>query len=232
MAVNGGLIAGVGASAGGIEAFEHLFHKRCRPIWAWVSWSSPIWRPGCESALPEIIGRFTTMPVVRADDGLVVEPDHIYVIAPGSALTLRKGRLVARHIEPGAPGAGVHFESSSGRLAEDQGERAVAIILSGSGSDGTLGVKAVKEHGGLTIAQGTNFDGAPLWRHAGRRHHRHGCRGHRGPVQDIPTKLSGLLKSFDSLHQILADRAEESPQVRGDEHPARGLRDSAPPDRP
>jgi two-component system CheB/CheR fusion protein len=111
--------------------------------------------PYRDSLLAEILGRATRMPVVNARDDQPVEAEHVYVLPPGAVLTIHEGRLRLRHTGPAdherAP-IDVFFTS----LAEDQGEQAVGVVLSGGGSDGTLGLKAVKEHGGLTIAQGAN----------------------------------------------------------------------------
>ena len=173
--------------------------------------------PGRHSALPEIIGRFTTMPVVSADHGMALEPDHVYVIAPDSALTMRKGRLMVRHIDPG------HHERNLvdvflSSLAEDQGERAVGIILSGSGSDGTLGIKAVKEHGGLTIAQGTDST-APRYGGMPASAIATGVVDIVAPVQDIPEKLADYLRSFrtassDAGRERRASRRDGGRDVR------------------
>ena len=112
--------------------------------------------PSHESMLAEILGRTTTMPVVDARDGELVEAQHVYVLPPSAILTIREGRLRLRRTAAAdrerAP-IDVFFNS----LAEDQGEHAIGIVLSGGGSDGTLGLKAIKENGGLTIAQGSNL---------------------------------------------------------------------------
>jgi two-component system CheB/CheR fusion protein len=96
------------------------------------------------------------LPVVSARDGQLVEAQHVYVLPPSATLTIGAGRLRLRHIAAGnreRTPIDVFFTS----LAEDQGERAIGIVLSGGGSDGTLGLKAIKENGGLTVAQGTNL---------------------------------------------------------------------------
>src|SRR5271166_3603710 len=111
--------------------------------------------PSRESMLAEIIGRATWMLVATARDGKPVEAQHVYVLPPGAILTIQEGRLRLRQT------SGIDRERNPidlffGSLAEDQGERAIGILLSGGGSDGTLGFKAIKEKGGLTIAQGSN----------------------------------------------------------------------------
>jgi len=108
--------------------------------------------PAHVSALPEIIADYTTMPVRVAADGMAIVANHVYVIPPDALLTVANGLL--RIIRPPPAAArrtsGHTFLTS---LAEDQGDLAVGIILSGFGSDGATGIAAVKEHGGLTLSQ-------------------------------------------------------------------------------
>jgi two-component system, chemotaxis family, CheB/CheR fusion protein len=148
-------IVGIGASAGGVEALEQFF--RAMPndngLAFVVVTHLP---PNYESLLAEILGRATRMPVLHARDGEVVQAQQVYVLPPGAILTIRSGRLQLRRTGPvdrvRAP-IDVFFTS----LAEDQAERAIGVVLSGGGSDGTLGLKAIKENGGLTVAQGSNL---------------------------------------------------------------------------
>jgi two-component system, chemotaxis family, CheB/CheR fusion protein len=147
-------IVGIGASAGGVEALEAFF--RAMPADNGMGFVIVTHLPpDRDSLLAEIIGRASPMPVVNARDGQPVEAQHVYVLPPSATLTIAAGRLRLRHIA--APNRertpiDVFFTS----LAEDQGERAIGVVLSGGGSDGTLGLKAIKENGGLTVAQGTN----------------------------------------------------------------------------
>jgi two-component system CheB/CheR fusion protein len=147
-------IAGVGASAGGIEALVALFEPMTAGIgMAFVVVTHlPV---GYESVLGEILARHTALSVASIEDGQAVEPDRIYVLPREAGLTIRQGRL---HTSPLTPGVRARYpiDSFFSSLAEDQGERAVGIVLSGGGSDGTLGAKAIKEFGGLTLAQGSN----------------------------------------------------------------------------
>jgi two-component system CheB/CheR fusion protein len=146
-------IVGIGASAGGVEALEQFFKSVPADnglAFVVVTHLSP----ERESMLAEILGRATGMPVVDAKDGERVEAEHVYVLPPSAILTIDDGRLRLRRTGPAdherAP-IDVFFNS----LAEDQGERAIGVVLSGSGHDGTVGIKAIKENGGLTIAQGS-----------------------------------------------------------------------------
>jgi two-component system, chemotaxis family, CheB/CheR fusion protein len=148
-------IVGIGASAGGVEALEQFFKSvPAGNGMAFVVLTHLT--PDRESMLPEILGRATRMPVVDARNGEKVGAEHVYVLPPSAILTIREGRLQLRRTGPAdherAP-IDVFFTS----LAEDQAEHAIGIVLSGGGHDGTLGLTAIKEHGGLTIAQGANI---------------------------------------------------------------------------
>ncbi|HWB51581.1 MAG TPA: chemotaxis protein CheB [Stellaceae bacterium] len=145
------LIIGIGASAGGVEALQSFF--RALPENGKLSFIVVMHLgEGRESALPEILARCTSLPVQPARNGAAIEPGHVYVLATNAVLTVKRGQIHLR--QSSATARERHpidvFMSS---LAEDCGENAVAIVLSGVGSDGTLGTKAIKERGGLTIAQ-------------------------------------------------------------------------------
>src|SRR4051794_7475791 len=101
-----------------------------------------------KSMLPEIIGRWTGMPVFEAADQDQVKPNQVHVIPPGYVATLGQGRLQLRPLAPHIP-----REAS---MASDLGEDAVGIVLSGTGHDGALGLKAIKARGGMTLAQGSD----------------------------------------------------------------------------
>ena len=151
----GHAIVGIGASAGGVEALEQFF-KSVPPDSGLAFVVVTHLPPDRESMLGEILGRATSMPVIDAQNGAIVEAEHVYVLPPGAILTIRDGRLRLRHTGPGdrerAP-IDVFFSS----LAEDRGEHAIGVVLSGSGHDGTPGLTAIKENGGLTVAQGSNM---------------------------------------------------------------------------
>ena len=146
---------GIGASAGGIDALMAFFSK----VPADIGMAFVIVQhldPNYDSSLATILGSYTTMPVQLAEDGMLVGPDQVYVIPPDAILTIKDGLLhLARPASPTARRVSVNTFLLS--LAEDQGENAVGIILSGFGSDGALGITAIKEHGGLTLSQ-AEFD--------------------------------------------------------------------------
>ena len=156
------IVVGVGASAGGLEAFQRLLkHLPPHPRLALIYVQHL--DPKHESLLPELLAREVQVPVQAVHDEAPVEPGNVYVIPPNTSLTIEGGvlRLGPRQSRPelGKPIDG--FLSS---LAHDQGDRAVGIILSGTGSDGTAGLRAIKEGGGMTIAQlpeSAGFDSMP-----------------------------------------------------------------------
>jgi two-component system CheB/CheR fusion protein len=190
-------IVGVGASAGGVEALECLFKAMPpEPGMAFVIITHLA--PKRESMLPEILARDTRMPVLVAEHDQLVRRDHIYVAPADSVLQIEKGRLRLRPISDGRERTPI--DSFFAALAEDQGEHAIGIVLSGAGSDGTLGIKAIKEHGGLTLAQATD--------HSGPRHSSmpasaiaSGLVDLAVPVETMPEQLAAYIRTFDILDQ-------------------------------
>jgi two-component system, chemotaxis family, CheB/CheR fusion protein len=149
-------IVGIGASAGGVEALENLFRAMpAEPGMAFVVVTHLA--PNRESLLPEILARDTRMPVLSAEDNQPVQVDHIYVTPADAVLGIEKGHLRIHHNLAGRERTPI--DSFFAALAEDQGEYAIGVVLSGAGSDGTLGIKAIKEAGGLTMAQGPDHTG-------------------------------------------------------------------------
>jgi len=155
-------IVGIGASAGGLEAIESFFSAM--PVDSGMAFVViQHLSPDYKSMMVELLSRKTQIPVLRAEDGMKVEPDHIYLIPPKKNLTIFHRKLLLKDQEhretPNLP-VDIFLRS----LAEDQGDKAVAVILSGTGSDGTRGVRAIKEWGGLVMVQdesSAKFDGMP-----------------------------------------------------------------------
>ncbi|MGH2820102.1 MAG: chemotaxis protein CheB, partial [Actinomycetota bacterium] len=143
-------MVGIGASAGGLEAFSQLL----RALPADTGMAFVLVQhldPTHESRLPEVLARTTAMPIGTVTGGLRVEPDRVYVIPSNADLTIEGGVFAL------TPRAGVdrhtpidHFFRS---LAQEQEGRAIGVVLSGTGSDGTLGLRAIKEGGGITLVQ-------------------------------------------------------------------------------
>ena len=152
------LVVGLGASAGGLDAFRSFF--KTMPADSGMAFVLvQHLDPERASALAEIVGSSTTMPVSQARTGDALAPNHVFVIPPDSVMTLSGGVLkVSRGPSIAARRASVNAFLVS--LAEDQGENAVGIVLAGFGNDGALGVEAIREHGGLTLAQ-AEFDHSP-----------------------------------------------------------------------
>jgi two-component system CheB/CheR fusion protein len=141
----------MGASAGGLEAFQKFF--AAMPADAGMAFIlAQHLDPRHGTLMPELLGRTTTMPVRQVEDQTPVLADHVYVIPPNATLTIEAGVL---RVRTPAPDRGVRMpiDTLFHSLAEDQRSNAVCIVFSGSGSDGTLGLRAVKEHGGLAMAQ-------------------------------------------------------------------------------
>ena len=153
-------VAGVGASAGGLEAFTaFLSHLPSDPGMSFVLIQHL--DPNQPSQLADLLSKSTRMPVQEVTAGAQVEINHVYVIAPGVSLSISDGRLLA---EPRGPGRKLPIDSFLRSLAQDKGSNAIGVILSGTASDGTLGLKAVKAEGGITFVQdpsSAKFDGMP-----------------------------------------------------------------------
>lgn len=144
-------IVGIGASAGGLEAMELFLHGVPRTSGLAFVVIQHL-DPNYKGILPELLQRHTTMPVVQIQDGMKVEPDHVYVIPPNRDLSILHGTL--RLLEPVVlRGLRLPIDFFFRSLAEDQREYSVGVILSGMGSDGTLGLRAIKENAGAVFVQ-------------------------------------------------------------------------------
>jgi len=144
-------IVGLGASAGGLEALEK-FLSHVPPDCGIAFIVVTHLHPGHVSLLPELLGKCTRMPVRQAEDGLVVEPNTVYMSLPDGYLAMLHGTL--HLMEPDEAGLlRLPIDYFFRSLAEDQKEKAVGIVLSGTGTDGTLGLKAIKGAAGMTMAQ-------------------------------------------------------------------------------
>ncbi len=119
--------------------------------------------PDHKSILTDLIRRYTRMQVFEVTDGMVVEPNCAYIIPPNRDMAFFNGKL--QLLEPSAPrGQRLPIDFLFRSLAQDQRDRAIGIVLSGTGSDGTLGVRAIKGEGGMVMAQtpdSTEYDGMP-----------------------------------------------------------------------
>jgi two-component system CheB/CheR fusion protein len=157
-------IVGIGASAGGLAAFEAFFAGMPAdkdPGMAFVLVQHLA--PDHKSILTDLIRRYTRMQVFEVEDGMVVRPNCTYIIPPGHDMAFLNGSL--QLLAPSEPrGLRMPIDFFFRSLAQDQHERAIGIVLSGTGSDGTCGVRAIKGEAGMVMVQSpesTEFDGMP-----------------------------------------------------------------------
>jgi two-component system CheB/CheR fusion protein len=177
-------VVGVGASAGGLESFKRLFSTMpgdCGMAFVLIQHLDPT----RESLTAELVGTYTPMRVVQAKQGMPIEPNHVYVIPPNRYLTIRDSTL--RLTAPSAPRSlrmAVDFFFRS--LAADRGESAIGIVLSGTGTDGTLGLREIKAAGGMTMVQDpltAPHDGMP------RSAIATGCADYVAPAENMADSL-------------------------------------------
>ena len=155
------LVAAVGASAGGLEAFSRLAGEIPADAPLALVLVQHLAR-GQQSLLTEILGRRTALTVVEARDYMAIEAGHAYIIPPDAHMTVNDGHL---RLQPRPPGpGGIQVDLLFRSLAECYGEKAVGVVLSGSASDGAAGLREIKAAGGFTIAQrpdDAQIDGMP-----------------------------------------------------------------------
>jgi two-component system CheB/CheR fusion protein len=188
------LIVALGASAGGLEALERFFkHMPADSGMAFIVVQHLA--PDHPTALPEILARSTKMPVAQVPDNTKATPNTVSIISPNSTLTIKDGTLrVSDPVQ--ARGLRTPIDALFTSLAEDCGENAVCIMLSGTGTDGTLGLRAIKEHGGMAMAQSletAKYD-AILRSAIGT-----GLVDHVLPVEEMPAKLMEYAVHLASL---------------------------------
>ena len=154
-------IVGIGASAGGLEALENFFVNM--PVDSGLAFVViQHLSPDYKSLMVELLGKRTEIPVNRASDGMQVEPNNIYIIPPRKNITIFHRKLYLS--DRGDEHLHLPIDIFLNSLAEDVGDKAVGVILSGTGSDGTRGVRAIKEVAGMVMAQDertAKFDGMP-----------------------------------------------------------------------
>jgi two-component system CheB/CheR fusion protein len=155
-------IVAIGASAGGLEACTRLLAALPETTGMAFVLVQHL-DPHHPSLMVELLATHTAMPVAQAADGMLLQPDHFTIIPPNAYLAVRHGRLALS--APGARhGARLPFDFLLASLAEACGPRTICLILSGAGSDGSLGLQTIKQHGGRVIAQlpeEAGYDGMP-----------------------------------------------------------------------
>lgn len=153
---------GIGASAGGLEALD-IFFSHMPPDSGLAFIVIQHLSPDYKSLMVELLAKRTSMDVRRAEEGMRVEPNTVYLIPPRKQLTIFHGKLLLSE-QDHSRGINLPIDVFLRSLADDQAEKAVAIILSGTGSDGVRGIRAVKEAGGMIMVQSeesAKFDGMP-----------------------------------------------------------------------
>ena len=155
-------VVGVGASAGGLEALEQMFRtlpENSGMAFVIVQHLSPDFK----SLMAELLARHTKMSIYRVEDGMIVEPNSLYLIPPKQEMIISNGKLLLTE-KDSSNSLSLPIDHFLRSLAQDAGQRGIAIILSGTGSDGSRGIRDVHEAGGLVIAQSmesAKFDGMP-----------------------------------------------------------------------
>jgi len=207
-------VVAVGASAGGLEAFTDLLrHLPADTGMAFVFIQHLA--PSHESLLAELLSRETTMPVSEVENGTVLLPNQVYVIPPNAAMTISGLALALRPRET----AGTAIDAFLRSLAVSRQSAAVAVILSGTGSDGALGVQAIAEEGGVVFAQdpeSAKFDGMP------RSAIATGCVDFVLPPEGIAAEVARIAKE---PHLIQRDAPELPGQFPGSEKAFRAVLD-------
>ena len=146
-------IVSIGASAGGLEALKELFRAMPPDTGMGFVVVTHLY-PDHESMLPELLSKEAGMPVVQITEGMNVEPNNVYVLGPGATVQIDAGTL---HLSPlkSTEERRLPIDIFFRSLAHDMHERAVGVVMSGTGSDGTSGIREIKDQGGLTLAQQT-----------------------------------------------------------------------------
>jgi len=184
-------IVGMGASAGGLEAFTSFFNNM--PADSHMAFVLVVHLdPGHTSMMPELLRRHTTMDVIEAQDGMPVVPNRVYVIPPNRDMSIF-GRMLQISAPAEMRGLRMPIDSFFRSLAEDQGEKAISVILSGTGSDGTLGMRAIHGAGGMCMVQEpetARYDGMP------RSAIITGLADYVVPVEKMPEQLLAYVRQY------------------------------------
>ena len=188
-------IVAIGASAGGLEAFRQFVE--CIPADTGMAFVLvQHLNPAHDTLMPVLLAKHTRMKVLPVENGMEVRANHVYVITPNATLTISGCTFC---VTPLAQGGERHLIDQFFRsVADDQRDKVMAIVLSGTGSDGTLGLSAIKEHGGLTMAQApetAKFDSMPRSAIAS------GLVDIVLPVAEMPDRVVEYVRHMDALHR-------------------------------
>lgn len=200
-------VVGMGASAGGLEALVQFFDE-CNEDTGLAFVIVQHLSPDSKSLMPELLSRHTSMPVKATATGEEVVPDHVYLIPPGKNMTIVGGKLMLA-TQDRSGGLNLPIDLFFESLAHDLGHRSVAIVLSGTGSDGARGIRAIKEAGGMVMVQDettAKFDGMP------RSAVSTGLADFVLPPSSMPGTLVGFAK-----HPYIKTPAQAEPKILTDE---------------
>jgi two-component system CheB/CheR fusion protein len=200
------LIAGLGASAGGIQAFQQFFLKV--PPESGIAYVVILhMSPDHDSHLAQVLQATTKMPVTQVNEKIKVQPDNVYVVPPNRHLTMQDGHIIVSpntQIEDRRAPVDIFFRT----LAEEHNSKAIAVILSGTGANGSMGLKRVKENGGATFVQNpreAEFNEMP------RNAIATGLVDEVLNVGEIPAKIIAYKNSHGRI-QISEDAEKHSPE--------------------
>jgi two-component system, chemotaxis family, CheB/CheR fusion protein len=192
-------IVGIGASAGGLEALRGLFTAMPGNTGAGFVLVQHL-DPTHDSLMAELLTKYAQIPVIQVVDGMHVEPNRLHVIPPNAEMTIAGGVL---HLTEPKERRGMRMpiDRFFSSLAEDQEERAIAIVLSGTGTDGTYGVRLIKARGGMALAQDpttSGYDGMP------RSAVATGDVDYVLPVSEMPEVLRRYIEHFQKFGSMAA----------------------------
>ena len=191
-------VVGVGASAGGLRALEEFFENMPADSDAAFVVIQHL-SPDFKSLMKELLERYTKMEVYRVEDGMELKPNCIHLIPPGTNLVIQQRKLYFQPQDRNRPKPNFPIDIFLQSLAEDVGDRAVGIILSGSGSDGSEGLRLLNEYGGIAMSQdpsSAEFDGMPTSAISTRLIDR------VGSPQELAEALYNYLKSPTDIQKI------------------------------
>ena len=198
-------IVGIGASAGALKACQGFFTNL--PPDSGAAFVVVIHLdPNHSSIFVELLQKYTQMRVLQAENGMTVEPNCVYVIPPNADISMQHGSLQLQKL---SRPRGVHMaiDLFLRSLAEDQGENAVCIILSGTGTDGTLGLRAVKVGLGMVMVQDpktAEYDGMP------RSAVDTGLADYVLPVEEMPAQLLAYMNGSRQVKSVMATAVQDS----------------------
>jgi two-component system CheB/CheR fusion protein len=208
-------VVGIGASAGGLEPLERLFSRLPADTGMAFVVVQHLSRD-FKSLMPELLSRRTTMPVQTAEHDMLVEPNRVYLIPPTKEITIKQRRLLLHDKDP-KHGLALPIDLFLRSLAHDLGERSVAVILSGSGSDGSRGIQDIRRAGGTVFCENPDtaqFNGMPMSAiNTGIVDHVLPAEGiadaiaslGRPPVAEEPAAADGDPESGDAILRLLRD---------------------------